>query len=474
MTTTVLPDSTALATTAPWPGEDDGDEGRLQRGLAIAATTPYVKVAGGWLTPSQSDPDVLYRLARDEDGAYCECPDYARRGTACKHIFGLELVLKREQLSGTVKTQVGENRVGKNGHTAVAVLDEPAPTPAPEPESVRPAIHRKPETNPAPPPAMSPPSTLYNAAQENESRHFIRLLWDLVNTVPKPPSGRGRRRADLRKALYGVVHRVYTTKSGRRSYSDLQIASEILGLGALPSRPTVTRYMEDPNLTPILEHLVEVSAVPLSPLETGFSVDSSGFGTTIRDEPWADAKWGDAESRRSFTGTTWTKAHYMVGNRTNVITAAFVTPTLANSGDSPQFRRLLAITSQHFNIQGVHADKAYLSGKNLKAIIDEGAKAYVPFKKSSVYRDPTAKNGKLWNDLLHHFRNHTEEFYRGYHQRSNVESDFSAVKRLFDDLTRSICPVARVNEVLAKAVAYNITRVVHARYSHGIEPVYGS
>ena len=202
-------------------------------------------------------------------------------------------------------------------------------------------------------------------------------------------------------------------------------------------------------------------------------MDSSGFGTTIRDEQWADAKWGTAESRKAYTGSTWTKAHFMVGNYTNVITAAFVTPSLANSGDSPQLRKLLAITARHFNIERVQADKAYISGPNLKAIIDEGARAEIPFKKDSIYRNPTAKNGKLWNRLLQYFRENEAEFYQGYHQRSNVEANFSNVKRLFDELTRSKHPLARVNEVLMKAAAYNITRVVHASYIDGIVPFFG-
>ncbi len=70
------------------------------------------------------------------------------------------------------------------------------------------------------------------------------------------------------------------------------------------------------------------------------------------------------------------------------------------------------------------------------------------------------------------FRNHTGEFYQDYHQRSNVEADFSAVKRVFDNLTRSISPTARVNEVLAKAVAYNTTRIIHASYIDGIAPFF--
>ena len=41
------PQSSLHSTVAPWLGQDDGDAGRTQRGLAIAATTAFLKVAGG-------------------------------------------------------------------------------------------------------------------------------------------------------------------------------------------------------------------------------------------------------------------------------------------------------------------------------------------------------------------------------------------------------------------------------------------
>ena len=485
MTTATLPEN-PHATVAPWPGKDDGDDGRRRRGLAIAATTPFVKVPGGWLTPSQATPDVTYRLARDEDGVYCSCPDYERRAAVCKHGHGLEYHLQREQTANAIRIGTGQAAPA----AALAVLDRPAPVPAvptlpavpalstPSTPSAlsaleRPPIRRMPETNPARPPLTTPRSTKYNQAQENESAHFIRLLWDLADSVLPLERDRGRKHSDIRKVIYGLIHRVHTTKSGRRSYSDLKLASDIMGIGELPARPTLTKYMEAPEMTPILENLISLSAVPLAPLETSFSIDSSGLATTIRDETWADFKWGTEESRKSYTGSTWTKAHFMMGNDTHVITAAHVTPSLADSGDSPQLKKLLAITNQHFNIEAVHADKAYLSGKNLQMIVDQGARAFIEFKSNSVYRDPTAKNAEVWNSLLHYFRTRPDEFYRDYPKRSNVESVFSAFKRIFDHITRSISPTARVNEVLSRAVAYNITRVIHSAYIDGISPFFG-
>lgn len=60
-----------------------------------------------------------------------------------------------------------------------------------------------------------------------------------------------------------------------------------------------------------------------------------------------------------------------------------------------------------------------------------------------------------------------------YHRRSNVESVFSAIKRLMSDSLRSKGDVAMVNETLGKLLAYNITRLVHAIYKLGLEPELG-
>jgi hypothetical protein len=56
-----------------------------------------------------------------------------------------------------------------------------------------------------------------------------------------------------------------------------------------------------------------------------------------------------------------------------------------------------------------------------------------------------------------------------YHRRSNVESVFSAIKRVFGDFVRSKADVAMRNEVLAKIVCHNIVCLVHSMYELGID-----
>jgi transposase len=69
---------------------------------------------------------------------------------------------------------------------------------------------------------------------------------------------------------------------------------------------------------------------------------------------------------------------------------------------------------------------------------------------------------------FHFYSCEWEQFLRAYHQRSNVESTFSAIKRKFGDFVRSKTPAAQVNELLLKFIAHNIVCVIHTMQEMGI------
>ncbi len=61
-----------------------------------------------------------------------------------------------------------------------------------------------------------------------------------------------------------------------------------------------------------------------------------------------------------------------------------------------------------------------------------------------------------------------EEFLKHYHQRSNVESAFSAIKRKFGGSVRSKIPDAQANEVLCKILCYNLSCLALPMFELGI------
>jgi transposase len=123
---------------------------------------------------------------------------------------------------------------------------------------------------------------------------------------------------------------------------------------------------------------------------------------------------------------------------------------------------------ENFTVKEVAADKAYLSRENLELGDDLGGEAYIPFKSNST--DGGA--GGIWEKMFLKFLLFRDNFLQHYHQRSNVESTFSAIKRKFGDSVRSKGDVAMANEVLCKILAHNLCCCIADWYALGIEPVF--
>lgn len=392
---------------------------REERGRELARTGKIESLAGKtWLVSSQSST-ARYVVKLDE--GTCTCPDHEQRGVRCKHIFAAEFSLKKETFSdGTVETT----------------------------KSVR--------------VTYSQDWPRYNAAQCAEKATVQTLLRDLCDGIVTPPHpGRGPKPIALCDAVYAMTMKVYTTVSARRATTDIKSCADAGHMQRAPHYNSILAYFEKPEMAPLLTKLVEDSASPLASIESRFSPDATGFSTSVYRR-WFDHKYG-----REVRTATWVKAHAMVGAKTNVISAIKVTDE--SGGDSPQLPTLITSTARHFDMREISADKAYLSHGNLAMIEAAGAVPYIPFKANSQ-----GEGSAAWRRMWGLFMYRQEEFLAHYHQRSNVESAFSAVKRKFGGAVRSKCFAAQVNEVLCKALAYNLTVLVHAMHEMGVEPTFGA
>jgi len=208
---------------------------------------------------------------------------------------------------------------------------------------------------------------------------------------------------------------------------------------------------------------VHEAAAPLRAVETTFATDSTGVATNTYSR-WHDEKYGG--ERRC---QRWIKIHAQVGTLTNVI--ASVEATESTVGDSVMLEPLLASSvARGFNVRELSADKAYLSNDSLTAIEAAGAVPYIPLKANSR---PTGKSA-AWRRLYHMFEARNDEFLAAYHKRSNVESTFSALKRLFGASVRAKTLAAQINETYLKVLCFNLSVLVHAIHELGIEPSFWS
>jgi len=389
---------------------------REERGRDIAAKGRIHQRGSLWLVPSESGKEP-YAVNLDAETPHCTCPDHELRQVKCKHMYAVEFTLKRET------TPDGTTTVTK---TVKVVYKQNWPA--------------------------------YNTAQCEEKARFMPLLADLCAVAEQPAQTLGRPRLPLCDMVFACAMKVYSGFSSRRFTSDLRTAYSDGLVVSKPHFNSVSNYLTDAALTPLLKELITLSSLPLKAVETDFAVDSSGFGT-CRFVRWYDKKYGkDVEAHE------WVKMHLMTGVQTNVVTSAEVSGWAAN--DSPFFMPLVKTTARHFQIDEVSADKAYLSHDNLNVVAGFGGTPFVPFKINTV----PSTDATAWGRMYHLFAYNRQDFLQHYHKRSNAESTFSMIKAKFGDAVRSKSTTGQINEALCKVLCHNICVVIQSIHELGIDP----
>ena len=408
------------------------DLGRQQQGVVIASFPSIKANKDGFSVRSQTS-NGSYQVTIDDEGVLrCSCLDFESRNAACKHIYAVKITMAEED------------------------PDEELPTWA----------QKAVESPPVKRPTYRQNWAAYNKAQVNEKAVFGVLLQELCATIPPLPRKKGRPPIPLADMVQAICIKTYTTASGRRAMTDVQQAATNGLLDNVPSWPSLLRYMEKPELTPLLNDLIQRSALPLQDVEVDFASDSSGFSTSVYDR-WFDHKWG-----REIKTAHFVKAHITCGVITNIITAAKV--TAGQSSDSRQLPEMVKTTARNFTINEFSADKAYLSRENLHAIQDAGGVPYIPFKVNSTSHHGHHRRDSLWEKMYHYFNLRRDDFLKSYHKRSNVETTFHMVKKKLGGYVRSKTPTAQVNEVLAKLLCHNVIVLVHEMYELGIQPTWSA
>lgn len=387
------------------------------RGKAIAEQDNQIKKVGAnsFKVKSQSGHG-FYEVKDTKEGMTCSCPDFLYRRGRCKHIASIRYYLEVEKDTPHGITYEKVQLTYKQAWDA------------------------------------------YNAAQKEEVKLFDELLSDLVQAIPEPEQTNGRPRLSIHETLFVAIQKVYSQLSSRRAYGLFRNAAERGQIEHTPHFNSPSKLLNNPEITPILHRLVTLSALPVAKIENDFAVDSTGFRTSTFSN-YCEDKYGQSKERH------WLKAHLCAGIKTNIVAAVSITGE--NGADSPQFGPLIKRTATGFTIDEVSADMAYSSRVNLQTVENIGGKAYIPFKKNA-----TGKAGRstIWKKMYHHFMLNREEFMEHYHKRSNIEATNAAIKRKFGETLKSKNPVAQVNELLAKIIAYNLTVIIHEIYKHGIEP----
>jgi transposase len=397
---------------------------RQQKGLRIASRHRLRPNGKVWLVPSESSRGK-YRV--DPDAGRCTCPDNEVRRVKCKHLWAVEITIRREETTDADGTTTTVTETTVKAARVTYRQDWPA----------------------------------YNRAATTEKATFLTLLGELCRGIPEPVQTFGRPRLPLGDMVFSVTFKVYSTVSGRRFMSDLADAHAKGLISQAPRHSSLFNYLEMPDLTPILRDLIAESSLPLKAVETDFAVDATGFGTS-GTVTWFNKKYGHEQDN-----SDWIKLHLMTGVTTNIVTSVEVSHRDAH--DAPFLPALVDATARNFRLREVSGDKAYSSIGNLEVIAGTGASPYVPFKAGTT---GAGGGSALWRRMWGYYQFRRDEFLGHYHKRSNAESTVSAIKMRFGGRLRSKTTAGQANEALCKVLAHNIVVVGQSIHELGIAPTF--
>lgn len=363
-----------------------------------------------------------YTVERTPKGWSCSCPDFKDRARPCKHVYAVVLKDRPDE-------------------AFVRIVPEPAE------------------------PNLRQDWPAFDRAQQAEFLYFEPIAWGLIEDVPEPQPPRckpGRKPIPYRTELLHAATKVHLGISARRARGQMLrvVGSGNSLLPTVPNYAQPSRVFNREGTTSTWLDLLRRSAQPLRGIErdSTVAIDSSGFCVTCKASYCAETH--DNSPRHQFV-----KCHAIVGVKSHIVIDARITDE--HGGDSPQFVPLLrgAIDSG-FRPNRVTADKAYLARDSCNFAAEHGIEPVIPFRSNNTGR---SQGSVAFRRMYLLFELHRDEFERRYHARSNVESVFSAIKSKMGERLFSKNPVARVNELLAKLLSYNISVLIHELYEHQID-----
>jgi transposase len=300
----------------------------------------------------------------------------------------------------------------------------------------------------------------YNAAQINEQKYFLHILYELCKEIIEPLQTIGRTSHSMRDMVLCLVYKVYSTFSARRFVGALHQAQALGLISAVPSPNSISEYMRGESVTTILKDLLTKSSLPVAGREQAFAADSTGLRLPHRRK-WFNRHENQQEMRRDYM-----KLHVMIGVSTNIITCAET--SAGTEHDCNYLKCLVKGTARYFDISEVSADAAYLSGENLHVVLLAGGVPYIAFKKNCAL-DADYKS-EFWKDLLYLHKTRNPVFMDHYFLRNNVEATFRSIKAKFGGWVRSKTVCGQFNEALCKALCHNICVLIQSTYELGIDP----
>ncbi len=261
----------------------------------------------------------------------------------------------------------------------------------------------------------------------------------------------GRPRLYLGDVIKALSILSYHSWSYRRCNSDLELLKEREFLDYIPKRSTLNKYMNENSFKEILQELIEYSAQSFIDYESIFMSDSSWF---YNRTPLFGMKMKKSKIRnmKVASHSKTTKLHVTIARESKIITCARA--SIGSVHDYNFFLEMIKATMKNgFKIKTLLADSAYNAKEAYSFCEDNNIDAYLDFKSNHVIQ---RSKSKLRKDKLILYRTNNKIWHEAYRFRVLIEAVFSAIKRKNRYILRSRNHLAQQNEVLLKALCYNL------------------
>jgi Transposase DDE domain len=239
-----------------------------------------------------------------------------------------------------------------------------------------------------------------------------------------------------------------------------------LRLSSPPHQNTISEWMNDEQITPVLEGMLRMTSEPFRRREIGSIADAS----KVSQSSLAHARLVDyGEDERP--NADWSRVHALVGVETMVIMAVRFSGTRGEGTHEKNFvEELVGDALRTFDLSFFLGDKGYLSEDILGWLWNKGLKAAIPVKKrwnasTKSHCPEAAKALVMWYDQRR------REFDEVYRLRAKIEGLFSLLNRIAGGhllsrgrprtIPNAIDPcTAWKNELLAKMIYLNLRTTV--------------
>ena len=419
---------------------------------------------------SQSDPTRTYRVVRDmrnRRGAMvpeyrCACEDFKKNGTIdCKHIVAEKFRRGDIVLTGNApKVRKGEKqaerrpareRFAHDGRTIRA--------------SQRTARQKM--------PARIPELTV------SIKRAFDALSRGIVVPLKPQRYKGGKKGAPLSTRAMALVAKIALGQSadGMLQEYDRMIESGTLRLRKPPCQNSISKWMNDDRLTPVLREFLRITTKPFIEREVGAIIDSSKVSQLMT----AHSKEVEYNNHDKRPNADWMKCHALVGVETMIVMAVEFSGVLGEGTHDSKFtERLVESAIKLFPLKFFLGDKAYLTSDIPEWLAEHGLQAVIPLKKG-WFRSETGNYSEALAHLVEWYdRNGNRDFHEYYRLRGKVECLFSLLKRMSGgfcwsrgrkrNVANSSEPcTAWINELLCKFIYLNLRTTVTLEEETGIK-----